>query len=362
MIAPAVRFRNQGSTIVTGAPLLGGEGGEAGNDAIVTNFYTSLSLSDRLKLGLGVNTPFGLVIDYKPGWVGRYQALESRLLTINVNPTVAYKVSDTLSVGAGINVQYAEAILSNAIDFGLIGRLSGLRTLPQQADGKVEIKGEDVSVGYNAGLLYEPTQTTRFGLAYRSRITHDLEGEADFIVPAIARPLRAKGQFTDTDAAAKLKLPDSLSLSAYHEISPKWAIMGDLTWTNWSRFEELRIQFDNPAQPDTVQPENWKDTFRVGLGINHTLNRALTLRAGVAFDPSPVRDGFETPRLPGGDRTWLSVGASFRPSPALRFDIGYTHIFVGDSSINQSSPTSGNLRGKVDAGVDIVGVQMNLQF
>lgn len=104
LIAPNVRFRNQGSTIVTGAPLTGGSGGEAGIDSIVSNFYTTWSLSDRLKVGLGVNTPFGLAIEYKPDWVGRYQALNSRLITINVNPAIAYKVTDTLSVGAGLNI------------------------------------------------------------------------------------------------------------------------------------------------------------------------------------------------------------------------------------------------------------------
>lgn len=362
LIAPNIRFRNQGSTIVTGAPLTGGNGGDAGIDSIVSNFYTTWSLSDRLKVGLGVNTPFGLAIEYKPDWVGRYQALNSRLITINVNPAIAYKVTDTLSIGAGLNIQYAEAQLTNAIDFGLIGRLSGLRTLPQQADGKVAVVGDDWAVGFNLGLLYEPTKTTRFGVAYRSPITHELKGEADFTVPAVAAPLAARGRFVDTGASAKLKLPDTLAFSVYHEVSPQWALMGDVTWTRWSRFEELRIKFDNPLQPDSVQPEDWRDTVRLGLGVKYNATEKLTLRAGFAFDPSPVRRNLETPRLPGGDRTWLSVGLGYQLSPSFSVDVGYAHLFVKDSPINQSSPTAGNLVGEIQSSVNIVGVQVNWRF
>jgi long-chain fatty acid transport protein len=362
LIAPNVRFQNQGSTILTGAPLTGGNGGEAGVDSIVTNFYTSLSLSDRLKIGLGVNTPFGLAIEYQPGWVGRYQALNSRLITINVNPAIAYKVTDTLSVGAGLNIQYAEAQLTNAIDFGLIGRQAGLRTLPQQADGQVAVVGDSWAVGFNLGVLYEATKTTRFGVAYRSAITQELKGEADFTVPTSAALLTRGGRFVDTGASATLKLPDSLAFSAYHELSPQWAVMGDITWTRWSRFEELRVRFDNPLQPDSVQPENWKDTVRLSIGVKYNVDKNLTLRAGFAYDPSPVPRNFETPRLPGGDRTWLSAGLSYQLSPSFSLDISYAHLFNDDSPIRQSSPTSGNLIGTIQSHVDIVGIQINWRF
>ncbi len=160
--------------------------------------------------------------------------------TININPAVAVKITDNFSAGAGLDIQYAAAVLSNAIDFGLIGRSAGLRTLPQSADGFVKVSGDDWSVGYNLGLLYEPTSTTRVGLAYRSGITHNLKGDADFTVPGSVAALTRTGAFRDTGASAKLKLPDSLSLGVYHELSPRVALMGDVTWTNWSRFKELR--------------------------------------------------------------------------------------------------------------------------
>ncbi|MBU7586747.1 MAG: outer membrane protein transport protein [Nostoc sp. TH1S01] len=362
VIFPTVRFQNQGSTVVTGAPLTGSNGGEAGVDVVVPNLYAAWSLSDTVKAGIGFNVPFGLATKYSNDWVGRYQAVESSLTTININPTVAAKLSDNFSVGVGLNVQYAEAILSNAIDFGLIGRSAGLPTQPQQADGFVEVTGSDWSVGYNLGVMYAPSKSTRIGLSYRSAITQDIRGNADFTVPQSLQVLTARGQFTDTGAKAIVNLPDILSLAVYQELSPRVSVVGDVTWTNWSRFKELRVQFDNPAQADSVQPENWEDTYRFGLGVNYSVNDKLTLRTGVTYDPSPIKDEFVTARLPGGDRTLVGVGASYRPSKSFSLDVAYSHVFSEDSPINQSSTTTGTVRGEFESSVDVVGLQLNWQF
>ncbi|MCG8368612.1 MAG: OmpP1/FadL family transporter [Pseudanabaenales cyanobacterium] len=355
LILPTTKFRNQGST-VGGAPALGGNGGDAGPTSFVPNLYGAWSLSDRVKVGIGVNAPFGLATEYDSDWVGRYQAIESELITININPTVAAKLTDNFSVGVGLDVQYARAELSNAIDFGSFIGLS------QQADGLSEVEGDDWSVGYNVGVLYEPTETTRIGLAYRSAITHTLQGAADFAVPTAAAPLTATGQFTDTDASAELKLPDSLSFGVYQELSPQWSIVGDVTWTNWSRFEELRIEFDNPAQEDVVQPENWEDTVRIGFGINYKPDEIWTLRAGAAYDPSPVDDQFVTAEIPDSDRFWVTVGAGYRPSDNISLDVAYAHLFFNDRAISQSDPVAGDLIGTYESQADIVGVQFNWRF
>ncbi|OUL19295.1 outer membrane protein transport protein [Nostoc sp. 106C] len=362
VISPTIQFQNQGSRVVTGAPLTGGNGGEAGVDVVIPNIYAAWSVSDRVKLGLGINVPFGLITKYDNNWVGRYQAVESKLSTYNINPTIAAKVTDNFSVGAGLNIQYAEATLSNAIDFGLIGRSVGLPTLPQQADGFVKVTGSDWSVGYNLGVMYEPSKSTRIGLSYRSPITQDIRGNADFSVPENLRILTARGQFTDTGASAVVKLPDTLSLAIYQELSPQVSVVGDVTWTQWSRFQELRVKFDNPAQADSVQPENWNDTYRVGVGVNYAVNDKLTLRTGVTYDPSPISDQYNTPRLPGGDRTLIGFGASYKPSKSFNVDIGYSHVFSDDSLINQSSTTAGTLTGKFASEVDIIGLQVNWQF
>lgn len=361
-IFPSAIFQNQGSTIVNGAPLIGGNGGDGGVSIFVPNLYAAWDVSDRVKLGLGTNSPFGLKTKYNQNWVGRYYAIDSELTTININPTLAAKLTDNLSVGVGVNLQYADAKLTNAIDFGLIGFSNRLPTSPQAADGFVKLAGDDWSWGYNLGLLYEPSQNTRIGLAFRSPITHNLEGDADFNVPTTAARLTATGRFTDSDIRAKLKLPATVSLNAYQQLSSRLAATADITWTGWSRFEELRVKFDNPVQPDSVLPENWHDAFRYSLGLNYALNNAWQLRAGVAYDESPADEKYITPRIPDSSRTWLAIGASFKPSDSLSFDVGYAHLFVDDTEINQVSTTNGNLRGKFDNSVDIIGLQVNWMF
>lgn len=160
-IFPSALFSNSGSTIITGTPLTGDNGGNGGESVFVPNLYTAWDISDRLKFGLGINSPFGLKTEYNEDWVGRYYAVNSKLTTININPTLAAKLTPNLSVGAGINLQYAKAELSNAIDFGLIGFSNRLRTRPQATDGFVELDGDDWSWGYNLGLLYELNQRSR---------------------------------------------------------------------------------------------------------------------------------------------------------------------------------------------------------
>ena len=362
LIIPSINFTNQGSVTVTGQPLSGGNGGNPGKTVLIPNLYTSWSLSEEVKLGLGVNSPFGLVTEFEEGWVGRYQGLRSSLTTININPTVAVRLAEMVSFGFGLNVQYADAELSNAIDFGTIGANTPLQTTPQQLDGKTEVNGDDWSVGFNLGLLLEPTPRTRVGLAYRSAITHDLRGNAKFTVPEAATPLTAQGQFTNTDAKAELNLPDSFSLSVYQELSNQWAIMGDLTWTNWSRFQELRVEFDNPVQSDSVQPQNWRDTWRFGLGLNYKPSEKWLLRTGFAFDPSPAEDEFNSVRIPTGNRTWLSFGVGYRPSRSLNFDFGYAHIFAPSEKIAQVEATGSRLKGELDGSANILGLQINWRF
>lgn len=366
LIFSDVNFNNEGSFIAPGLAAIGNDGGSPGGVAFVPNLYGMVSVSDRARLGIGITTPFGLSTEYDEDWVGRYQAIKSDLLTININPTVAYQVSDDFSIGAGVNLQYAEAELSNAIDFGGILASRGILTSrgtvsPQSADGEVNVSGSDWSVGFNAGVLYEPTESTRIGLAYRSSVNHTLRGSADFAVPTAATPLTATGLFTDSTANAELNLPDTVALGVHQAITDGLDLTADLTWTNWSDFQELRVDFDSP-QPDKVVPQNWRDTVRIAAGLTYDISDSWTIRGGVAYDPSPVPQEFVTARIPDSDRTWVSLGLSYEPTDNLSLDLAYTHIFIAGRSINQSEEGAGTLIGSYDNSVDIVGAQVNWRF
>lgn len=358
-----------------------------GGTGLAPNLYYVVNLNDRLALGLGIDAPFGLVTEWSDGWVGRYHALRSSVMTVNINPSVAYRVNGHLSLGAGVSAQYVDAELTNAVDFGTIGfaSVSGNPALGpsfanpawmQQRDGEVKLEADDWGFGYNLGLLVELTENSRVGLAYRSRIKYTAEGEADFDLPSTITgiaPVDAglANTFADTDVEAEITLPDSASLSVYHRFNPQWAVMADVTWTNWSTFDELRVEFDNPALPDNVTTENWKDSWRYSIGANFNPSERLTLRAGVAYDEEPIPDAeHRTPRIPGEDRLWTALGLGYRIGERARLDVGYAHLFVKDSKIDRQAGTNpagedflrGTLKGEFENSVDIASVQFTYKF
>lgn len=379
IVIPSAKFKNEGSTHVlqglTGVPLLGNNGGDAGVAAGVPHVYLTHKLSDRVTVGIGVNVPFGLETDYKDKWVGRYHALNSEVMTMNINPSFAIKVNDHLSIGGGLSFQYINADLSNAIDFGTLDAsgffaplgipAGALGLSPQGADGFVDFSGNTWGFGYNIGALYEFNQNTRVGIAYRSQIRQSLDGKADFSrVPA---GLAAAPLFKDGDIEADITLPDNLSLSVYHRFNSRLALLADVTWTNWSVFDELRIEFDNPFQPDAVVTTKWDDNFRYSLGLVYMPHEQWTIRTGVAFDETAIPDAeHRTPRIPGADRFWIAAGAGYRLFSNFTIDVGYAHLFVDDPKIGKipagEDAVRGGLTGTYDANVNIISAQINWVF
>ena len=367
-IRPSAKFRNNGSTAASG-PATGGDGGDAGKWSFVPALYYAMDLDFKpgLRFGIGVQSPFGLVTEYDANWVGRYQALKSELRSVDINPALSYQVNDLVSVGAGVSAQYVDTELSRAIDVGTACAASpscaplGLR--PQGADGKVTVKGNDWGYGFNLGALFTPSPSSRFGIAYRSRIRHSISGDASFDRPA-ALPASVASAFglNNTGANARVDLPESLSVSGYVNLDPRWAVMADMTYTRWSRFKELRISFAN-GSPDSVTPEEWRNTLRIAFAANYRYSDAWKLRGGVAWDPTPVRDQFRTARIPDNDRTWLSFGAQYKLSDRSSVDFGYAHLFIRNASINKSEPPlGGNLVGTYKNDVNILSVQYNQSF
>ncbi|MDO9635757.1 MAG: outer membrane protein transport protein [Thiobacillus sp.] len=327
LILPQARF--SGSSNIGG-----GNGGDAGGLAFVPNAYFAFRLTPDVHLGVGVNAPFGLATEYDPTWAGRTQAIKSELKTINLNPSIAWKARESLSLGAGLSLQYAEATLSN---------LAGV-------NGVATVKGDDFGWGFNLGALWQVSPVTRVGLAYRSEVEYTLEGDASFSVST----------FLNSQVTADTTLQDSASLSLYHKQEERWDILADITWTGWSDFRELRVVTNGGAA--LVQTDhNWRNTWRYSLGANYRYSDRLTLRGGVAFDQRAASDTFRTARIPDEDRTWVALGAQYRMSPTMVIDVGYAHIFVSDASINK--PENGvTLTGTYDSSVDILSAQLTLNF
>jgi long-chain fatty acid transport protein len=346
-IRPTGEFDDRGSLPAAGQPL-GGDGGDPFRWSGVPNLYLSWALTDRVSVGLGVNVPFGLRTEYDADWAGRFQALLSDLKTLNVNPSVAFKITDRISIGAGVDYQTADATLTTATNLGAFGFGNS---------GTVRIEGKDHgSWGWNVGALASLGDDMRVGLAYRSTIRHRIEGNVRFSpsLAAFGRP--------DGPVFTEVELPDSASLSVFQRFDDRWDIMGDITWMGWSSFKQLDVFYDNGTRLQSTT-QSWDDAWRFSLGLNYRFNDAWKMRTGVAYDQSPVSDRHRTARIPDNDRIWLSLGAQWKPMPNIAIELAYAHLFVKDATINDDQGAAGGvLRGTYEGSVDIIGAQVGLSF
>jgi long-chain fatty acid transport protein len=360
---PSANFKNDGSTRAAGAgggPTSGGNGGDGGSWAFIPNFYYVKGISPNVKVGIAVSPLFGLKTEYDKDWVGRYHAIKSDLRTININPSIAFKANEKVSLGFGITAMRAEAELTNAVDFGTLlgGPIQG-------RDGLATIKGDDWAWGWNIGAIFQLDSATRLGMAYRSAIHEELEGTVRFSnVPA---PLAGLSNFQNGDVTAKFVTPESVSASFVHNVNSQWDIMGDVIWTRWSRFKDLTV-VRNTGGIVTSVPENWHNATRVGFGTSYKYNGDLKLRVGVAYDESPIPDStFRTPRVPDSDRIWLSLGLNYKVSPTSSIDVAYTHISFKGSKQNKVNDAGvvalqDTLKGDYDNYANILSAQYTHSF
>ena len=389
IIMTSADFTNQGSTDVLTGPLSGSED-DGGITSVVPNFYYVTDLGGDAWFGLGITVPFGLSTEYDEGWVGRYGATTSEVSTINFNPSFAFKHSDALSIGLGLNIQYIEAALENELDSGVIcaGVVAGAGNIPAPADfatcaglplpltadtraldSSQSLEGDDWNLGWNIGVLYDLDEASRVGFAYRSSMDANLHGRVDFeqstelsaFISSLASP--ANALFSDTGINAGIELPAQLSVSYFRDVTPDFAIMADITWTEWSNFNALVVKFDNLVQSTSVTPENWEDSYRFAIGANYRTSDTVLLRMGVAHDQTPIPSPEDrTARIPGDDRTWLSFGVGYKLDAETSIDVGYSHLFVSDTEINNTDAFGHTLTGEYDADVNILSVQGNFKF
>jgi long-chain fatty acid transport protein len=344
-IKPISEFTNSSSALP--APhALGGNGGDAGGLAVVPNAYFSWMINPNWSAGVGVGAPFGLKTEYEEGWIGRFQGLKSEIKTVNINPAVAFKASDAVSIGFGLNYQKIEATLTNAVNLGATA-------------GRSQVEADDDSWGWNAGILFQAGPNTRIGLSYRSIVDYTLNG-------SVLVTTSTGATFISAPVHADITMPDTFSLSVAHQLNPRWELLGDVSFTRWSEIQQVRIVRDDTGATLNTLTLNFEDTYRVSVGANYKMSDAFTLKLGVAYDKSPVEDAFRSVRLPDNDRYWLAVGGKYRMSKQATLDFGYTHIFINDAPINNMQGTAGgqngNVVGNYKASVDILSAQLSFAF
>lgn len=365
------------ATDAFGRPLSGGDGGDAGTTIPVPAFFAATQINDRVHLGFGLSAPFGFRTNYDYGWVGRYNALKSDFQSVAATFSGSYDLTDDFTVGASFIAQRTKAELTSAINFNTVGLgmiQQGVAAgaippaqaaaymaqvnavVPPGTDGIARIKGNDWGYGWQLGALWKITDKDSLGFNYHSKISNTLTGNATFTVPANVTALLSSPQiqpllagsggvpFTDTTGSAGFTTPAFASLSYWHQ-DEKYGFGVDVGWTKWSTFKDLRVRYNNPAQPDSVEVFDWKNTIFASLGGEYYVNDKLTLRAGIATDRSPVSVAHRDPRVPDADRRWITLGLGYKPTPKLDFNVGYAHIFVSKARIDNLSPTNDRLVG-----------------
>jgi long-chain fatty acid transport protein len=373
---------------------LGGTGGDGGSCGVVPNMYVGVPFGDQsLVFGLGINGPFGLKTEYDSNWLGRFQAVKSKVEAYNVNPMIAWTPRNVpVTFGAGINWQRVKATLTNRVNYAaafaqavgtgvaagqipaaaaptLVGAAAGL-------ESDVELNGNDSAWGWNVGALWQINKQTRIGASYRAAIKYTVSGSVNFsnptalgTLPATLAPVGAalanavNGVLSSGDVSLALKVPDSANLSVFSSLSDQWDVMADIQYTGWSSFNQLQVVRSSGVVLSTT-PENFRDTWRFSVGTNYHWKN-WTFKGGLAYDQSPVRDAERTPRLPDSDRTWLALGAQYKFSDKFWLDAGYAHIFLKDASINQNegnTAANGLINGSYRNDGNVIGLQLTYQL
>lgn len=301
------------------------ENGRLKGQTIPAGFITH-QINDSLWAGLGLTVPYGMGTEYGEGWKGRERGTESMILTFDINPNLAWKVNDKLSVGGGISLQYAKAELGS----GRIVSKNG-HTINSN------VKGDSWAWGWNVGVMFQPVETVRLGLAYRSNISHNADGHTTLNNVPVKTDNGLVLTNIRSDMEVRIKTPDTITFSATWEATDALRLSGTARWSKWSNFHSLDVQNLDLAGTQfssTVVENNWDDTWFFSVGADYKLNGQWTIRGGVAYDQGPVENQYRMAVIPDTDRVWFSGGASYKYTDNLTFDFGATYIKgVGDTDL-----------------------------
>lgn len=337
-----------------GAPITGTSLGTVGVSDMIDNgtlptFFATYAW-DKWAIGFGMTSPYGLVTDAPCNWSGRYYGCYSRIFDMNAQVSVAYKVTDWMTIGGGLNVNYIDAKLTNAQFAGFVPPANNLYA---------QVDGDDIGFGINLGVLFTLAPGTTLGIGYKSQVTHTLNGELDLSVAKLV-PLQNRY------VTAGLTLPDQVTASFRSQLDPKWTVLGTVEWTNWSTVQELVVKANNI--PVSTLDLQWNDGWFFSGGVEYQWDPKLALRTGIGYELTPVPDSTRSPRLPDTNRLWVSAGFTYNFTQQFSFDFAYTHLFGETSPIfltpaDPANALRGTLVGQVSDGyADMISVGLRYKF
>lgn len=341
---------------------------DTGGAALVPASYGAYRLSPNLVIGVSMTAPFGLGSEPdNNSWAGATVGRTSKLTTYNGTINAAYTVTPGVTVGAGVQLEYAKLIFkfANSSALPVIGANN-----PSAPNAGLSVE-DKIGVGFTAGILLQPSSGTTIGLGFRSSIKHDFEGN-----------VFDNGNANNwVGVKAELETPETVTLSLRQKLAPAWTLLGTVEWSNWSKFDNVPIVRTNagsgsstfvgtapntgPGSNFAVLDANWHDGWFYSVGFEHDYSKDLQLRGGIAYEKSPIQNATERlVQVPDSDRIWLSGGLSYKLFASTTLDLAYTHIFVEDAAIDRRALTSSAIRLQADreASVDIVTLGLRTQW
>ncbi|MGD9108628.1 MAG: outer membrane protein transport protein [Gammaproteobacteria bacterium] len=331
-------FKPIAATSTIGANVLGNDKNPVA-DAFIPTIHAIVHIVDKVNFGFGVSSPYGLKNIYDESSVARYVTTKNELKVININPSLSYLITKKFSIGVGFDVQTISATLAKHI-----------QVHPALPDVISENKGDNTGYGWNAGLFYRPSFATKLGIAYRSKVTHNITGTTTFssvYPPAVANK-------------SHMVFPDTIIFSITQAINNKWNVMSDAKFTKWDRIKNLEINLPSLGQTSII-PLYYHNAWRFSLGSSYLVTPKWLLRCGAAYAQSPTPTQYRNALLPDSDAFWLSAGANYIVNKYINIDVGYTHIMFKHVTINQQE-TLALLRASYRVCGDFIGMQINVHF
>lgn len=301
----------------------------------------------KFNIGLGVNNPFGLGANWGDEWEGKYIIQRIDLKTFYIQPTLSYQITDKIGVGAGFVYATGTALVRKAVPVGSAAA----------SYGEAELKGSGHGFGFNAGVFVKFNSKASVGLNYRSKVKLKLkDGEATFTdIPAsLATQFPASTKFN-----SQLNLPSTLSIGFAYNFTEKFTLVFDLNLTGWSVYDSLNFEFPDYQSLDSRSERNYKNAIAVRLGGQYTVIPKLDVRAGIAFDQSPVQDGYLSPELPDANKSIITFGAGYAITSKFSVDLSFMfENYAERSDINNES----KFAGKYKTNVTVLGLGLNYAF
>lgn len=307
----------------------------------IPNMYLVHQIKDDMWFGLGITVPFGMATEYDNNWAAADKGMNAEVKVFDINPNVAFKLTDTLSFGAGVSLQYVTAQFEQRQALNV--------DYPQAGNVRVRLNADGWAWGGNLGFMWQPTETVRVGLAYRSQVNHKADGylKTDLTTYATdATPHTTS--FKSNDGHAEMSAPHVITLTGTWKATEALRLSGLVRWTNWSSFDKLPISGSSLGEATRGATSkhnavyNWKDSWLFTVGADYDINDEFTVRGGVGYEISPVDDDkYRSATIPDTDRLWLSMGATWHASKNLQSDFGIAYLkgignkdlYTGDNKV-----------------------------